>query len=180
MTWVVLSNGKVFDFTKNTMPNVTPDVIAHSLANQCRFAGHTPSFYSVAEHSWRVMRLVGDSDAYAALMHDAHKSVIQDIIRPLKTYDFKNFEAMVMGLFEDHFGYVIHQGVEAADSAILAAEFRHFFGRDLPDVELAKRGREALKSHGAMDNCMDPTIAKTVWLDAFGALCPPRFSSEGD
>jgi uncharacterized protein len=63
--------------------------IARSLANQCRFGGHCRVFYSVAQHSVIVSRLVeergGDAeDAFAALMHDAAEAYLGDMPHPLK------------------------------------------------------------------------------------------------
>ena len=63
--------------------------IARALANQCRFGGHCRVFYSVAQHSVIISRLVeergGDvEDAFAALMHDATEAYLGDMPHPLK------------------------------------------------------------------------------------------------
>ena len=63
--------------------------IARALANQCRFGGHSRAFYSVAQHSVIVSRLVeergGDAeDVFAALMHDASEAYLGDMPHPLK------------------------------------------------------------------------------------------------
>jgi 5'-nucleotidase len=63
--------------------------IARALANQCRFGGHSRAFYSVAQHSVIVSRLVeergGDTeDAFAALMHDATEAYLGDMPHPIK------------------------------------------------------------------------------------------------
>jgi len=61
--------------------------IAHSLAHQCRYAGHVNKFYSVAEHSIYVSML-SPSKMYAAyfLLHDAHEAYYQDLTSPLKRF----------------------------------------------------------------------------------------------
>lgn len=63
--------------------------IANALSNLCRYNGHTPTFYSVAEHSvlvaHRVKELGGDETAYAqALLHDASEAYMGDFVRPVK------------------------------------------------------------------------------------------------
>ena len=65
------------------------DDIARALANVCRFGGHTRHFYSVAQHSVIVSRLVeergGDiEDTFAALMHDASEAYLGDMPHPIK------------------------------------------------------------------------------------------------
>lgn len=71
--------------------------IAHSLANQCRFNGHTKVFYSVAEHSILCYQyldnlknednekvpLSADTLMYG-LLHEAAEAVISDIPTPFK------------------------------------------------------------------------------------------------
>jgi len=54
--------------------DVELETIAHALANTCRFNGHTPRFYSVAEHAVRVSYFAwmvgGPRLALLALHHD--------------------------------------------------------------------------------------------------------------
>lgn len=72
---------------------VTSDVhlpdIAHSLAMQCRYLGHTSQFYSVAEHSVLVSQLAEQAgDPFVvqrcALLHDAHEAYCGDFPSPYK------------------------------------------------------------------------------------------------
>lgn len=62
--------------------------IAHSLSMTCRYGGQCLRFYSVAEHSVILSKLVEDliSPEYAlmALLHDASEAYLVDMPRPIK------------------------------------------------------------------------------------------------
>lgn len=76
--------------------------IAHALSMICRFGGHTPVFYSVAEHSVRVCDAIWDHRAVLpvaeieskgatlfdvvleGLVHDGAESLLGDVVSPLK------------------------------------------------------------------------------------------------
>jgi len=65
--------------------------IAHSLSNQCRYAGHCSRFYSVAEHSVLVFKIARDvlgvtelPMLLAAFLHDSTEAYLVDLPRPVK------------------------------------------------------------------------------------------------
>lgn len=75
--------------------------IAHALSNLCRFAGHVPSFYSVAQHSLLVTSMMGhEADITLrrkALLHDAAEAFLADLPRNVKhapeLEGYRNLEA---------------------------------------------------------------------------------------
>ena len=86
---IVTVTDDVFDIAAPSAEQVDVDVVAHSLALQCRFNGHIPGFYSVAEHSVRVSRWLEAHDEpvaiqQAGLWHDGAEAYIGDMVRPMK------------------------------------------------------------------------------------------------
>ena len=121
--------------------------IAHSLALQCRFAGHCRQPYSVAEHSVRVSfvaekayrgyhehtrngEAVIRTYTLAALLHDASEAYCVDVPRPLKPYltGYKDIERLVTDAVERWAnlpaGACEEWNIKHADEVLLATEAR--------------------------------------------------------
>ena len=77
-------SGNFYDVQNPRRSVVSLVDIAHSLSMQCRFNGHVRQFYSVAQHSVFVSRIVPSVWAAEALLHDASEAYLGDMIRPLK------------------------------------------------------------------------------------------------
>lgn len=76
--------GKFFDILKPEEYEFEIDEIATALSNLCRYTGHVNRFYSVAEHSVLVSRLLPDNLALCGLLHDASEAYLGDVSSPLK------------------------------------------------------------------------------------------------
>lgn len=113
--------------------------IAVATGNMCRYGGHC-LFYSVAEHSIHVSKIVPPELALSGLLHDATEAYIADLIRPLKrTLGKENFYfeiedriwrraiAPAFGLPQD-----LPQQVIDADTAMLALEKEALHSRSDP------------------------------------------------
>lgn len=109
--------------------------IAHALSNQCRFSGHCREFYSVAEHSVRVSRLLRDwgEDADVqmwGLLHDASEAYLVDLPTPLKAGEFgeayRRAESVLMARVCERFGLAPPEPrvVRVADATLLRTEAR--------------------------------------------------------
>jgi hypothetical protein len=86
--WMITRTGRRF-FPLDPKPeDVNVYDIAHALAHICRYGGHVPSFYSVAQHSSLMADHFYDLGepvlALWALVHDAAEAYIGDMIKPLK------------------------------------------------------------------------------------------------
>lgn len=94
---ILTHSGQYFDFTNPDRYVLRVKDIAHGLANACRFAGQCKEFYSVAQHSIYVSRLVPECDAFVGLMHDCAEAFLGDVTRPLKKMlaDYREIEKRV-------------------------------------------------------------------------------------
>jgi hypothetical protein len=86
--WVQTSVGGAYDFlTSPAEPDVeaTRETVSHALAQLCRFTGHTPYPYSVAEHCVLAAQHWGrtDEEKLALLVHDAHEAYMGDVPSPV-------------------------------------------------------------------------------------------------
>ena len=108
--------------------------IAHALGRACRYAGHTPMHYSVAEHAVhasKVVELLGGSieEQRWALLHDATEAYLVDLPSPIKNHPgyafYVEHEDVIMEAIANRFG--LHQTtmplvVKQADKAMLFIE----------------------------------------------------------
>lgn len=110
-----------------TPDQITIEDIAHSLSMQCRFAGHLPEFYSVAQHSFECSFLVQDKYKLQALLHDASEAYLLDIPSPIKNQipKYKEVENNLMAMIAGKFGfsYPFSKEVKWADKIMLQFEW---------------------------------------------------------
>lgn len=88
MEQMIIAGGLVDPFDLTAIEKIPVGVIVESLAKQCRYNGHVPRFYSVAEHSVfcaRVGGLISYAVARQCLVHDFHEVIVGDIVSPIKS-----------------------------------------------------------------------------------------------
>lgn len=134
MTWILTATGKHFDYV-DPQPDMIDEMdIAHGLGNECRYAGHTSSFYSVAQHSYIASLIVPEELALEALLHDAAEAYCKDIPRPLKQLlpDYRAIERRVDAAIRAAFGLPpqMSQPIKHADLVMLATERRDLMPED--------------------------------------------------
>ncbi len=86
---IKVSSGHYFDILNPQPDMVDIDSIANALSKTCRYGGHCPEFYSVAEHSYlAAMEAANDGHEnqiiIAILLHDAAEAYVGDCVKPLK------------------------------------------------------------------------------------------------
>lgn len=121
-----LLSGNLFDYSDPDAGIVTIEDIANALSNICRFAGHIPYFYSVAQHAYNVSMIVPPEHGLAGLLHDTSEAFTNDIPTPLKhaVPMFKDLEGKIEASMGRRFGfdYPLHPAVKYADSQMLGLE----------------------------------------------------------
>jgi uncharacterized protein len=83
-TAMLLSSGFVLDLLNPDATGMPISDVARSLSQQPRWAGATKAFFSVAEHSVMVSKLVPPEFAFDGLMHDADEMISGDIASCVK------------------------------------------------------------------------------------------------
>lgn len=167
--WIETFTGKQFHLLNPSPDEICIEDIAHALAHQCRFTGHTRKFYSVAEHSFHVSRITGTLEG---LLHDASEAYITDLSRPVKYntpvgIPYFEVENAIMSVIAKKFGFVwpVAAAVKSADNIMLHTEkvqlmtdlsWDGAWGQpELSDVRL---------------ECWTPELAELVFLQRFDEL----------
>lgn len=131
--WMQTYSGRQFWPIDPRPEDLEIEDIAHALSLLCRFNGHCLRFYSVAEHSVLVARLVPAELRLTALLHDASEAYIADVPRPLKPYlpGYKEAEEAVERAVAERYGtaYPMPVEIKRADNAMLAAEASHIMSQ---------------------------------------------------
>lgn len=126
---ISLLSGAKFDYNHPEKSDVTIEDIANALSNVCRFSGHLPRFYSVAQHLVNTSRIVKPEFAFTALMHDTAEAFTNDLPTPLKWAlpIFKELEVKIESAMSDRFGfsYPYPDEVKLADTQMLLLEKKY-------------------------------------------------------
>lgn len=129
---ISLTSGAIFNYNAPAESNVQIGDIANALGNICRFAGHLPFFYSVAQHAVNTSMIVPPEHALTALMHDTAEAFTNDLPTPLKhaVPVFKELEVQIEGAMANAFGfqYPLPPEVKLADLQMLGLEKVHIKG----------------------------------------------------
>jgi 5'-deoxynucleotidase YfbR-like HD superfamily hydrolase len=143
----------------------------------CRFTGHCSEFYSVAEHSWHVARMLEGCPIevqIAGLLHDASEAYITDIASPIKQH-LSDYVAMedniLMALFAQYnLEYPPHPAVKQADLAMLSTEAHYLMPSKGNKWDMWKQHRRPAPNALYRPINMPPPQAKQLFLDKFNEL----------
>ena len=128
--WIETFHGRRVDPVNPDPDQIAIDDIAHALARQCRFTGHSRDFYTVAQHSVLVSWRCPLECALEGLLHDAGEAYLADLARPVKVQPamaaYREAEERLERVIAAKFGLVFPwpAAVKRADDAVLRAEAR--------------------------------------------------------
>jgi hypothetical protein len=194
-THLELTSGRYLDYMDPRPEDICLADVALALANTCRWAGHCPHFYSVAEHACLVHDIVAERAArqhwtpalanvlqLAALHHDDHEAFVGDVPTPLK-----NMLGLVYTDLADKLDVTIGRAlklgwavasfqdpeVKRADTLALYVEAERF----KPSMGLHWEGRPDVVElpAGVTWACgLSPSAARNAYLQRHETLIQPR------
>jgi uncharacterized protein len=175
MSRILVHTDKFFPLLEPTVDDIDIEDIAHSLSHQCRFNGHTPVFYSVAQHCVIVAKSLPPPLRLRGLLHDGSETYYSDIPTPLKNLmpEYRAMEDRCHRVIERKFG--LPEGafdcpeVKLSDLRALVTEFR-----DIRGVTMDREGFERLQGiepfKAKIRPIMKPETAKRQFLKMFHEL----------
>lgn len=129
---IKVSAGHYVDFSNPKPGSIEIRSIAAALSKICRFGGHCPQFYSVAEHSVHAALLAQkhgccDDAVRAVLLHDATEAYLGDMVKPLKAMnpEYAKLEQRFEAVIGEAFGVDFRRWndeIKRFDRAMLKAE----------------------------------------------------------
>lgn len=154
--------GRTVDVLNLKPEDIDIEDIAWALSHLCRYTGHYPRFYSVAQHSVLVSLNCPQEHAMWGLLHDASEAYLADISAPLKR----------TSLFE---GYR-----RAEQQALLAVAEAFSLPPEIPEIVhvedkaagvFERRMRQEYEAGlRSLDQCHGPKVAYEAFLHRFMCL----------
>lgn len=169
--WIQTFTAKAVNPLNLRVDDISIMDIAHALSNQCRFSGHVRTFYSVAEHCFRMSYLGSEETQLWKLLHDATECYLVDLPRPLKRSRgigelYKLAEERAMRVIAERFELCWPEPDEVRhfDLVMLLTEQRDLMGRQ------TKAWKDKATPLDDVIVPTDPVMARTKFLSRFFEL----------
>lgn len=161
-------SGRFFDLLRPEEYEFDIEEIGYALSNLCRYTGHVNGFYSVAEHSVLVSRLVPEKLALTGLLHDASEAFMGDVSSPLKKLlpEYKRIEDRVQNAIAAHFGleYPFPHEIHEADKRMYWQERQEIADNGVRDTVWHQNLRATRKEKA---KGMMPEMAFRMFMSEF-------------
>lgn len=144
-------SGRYLDAFATNPADILIEDIAHALSRIPRWAAHSHTFYSVAEHSLSCLQLAIDRGLSAelqleALLHDASEAYLLDMPKPwkVKMPEYQSIEDGLMRVIAKRLGfsYPIDSLVKQIDQDQLVWEWENLVINEPPAQERAPEFRK--------------------------------------
>lgn len=178
--WLSTHSGRQFYPLAPKLEDILIEDIAHALAAQARWAGHTRHPFSVAQHCVLASRLVPASDALWALLHDASEAYLVDVPRLIKRLPamaaYRAVEQLLQRTIYQRFGLTgpEPESVKQADLLLMVAEAQDLLPRLHPDWPEAIRTGRAPRPAWTITDCWSHGKARSEFLKRFEELTASR------
>lgn len=178
--WMQTYSGRQFFPAAPKMEDIVVEDIAHALAHQNRWAGHTRHPFSVGQHSVLCSRLVPATDALWALLHDASEAYLVDVPRLIKRLPamtmYRVMEAVLQKNIYLKFGLAGDEpeSVKTADLLMMVAEAQDLLPTLHAGWPEAIRCGTAARPDFRITECWSAPRAKSEFLKRFEALTAAR------
>jgi hypothetical protein len=176
-SWMQTVSGRAYWPLDPRPEEVSITDIAHSLGNMCRYAGHCEEFYSVAEHSILVSKILPPHLALQGLLHDATEAYLVDVPRPVKhtpafdeyrRIEDMNWRVAIAPAF--NLPLELDPLVHEADNAVLLAE------KDAIMTEAPFPWDVPGTAADVIIHCHAPHVARELFIERFIELTMPQFA----
>lgn len=176
--FVMTYTGKMVNPFKPDEEQICIEDIAHSLARQCRFNGHTKKFYSVAEHSINValkLEFLGfpARTVLLGLLHDSAEAYLSDIPSPVKGCFPElvrledELENSILKKLHPQFGDLSINDfyyVNLVDKEICIEESKKLLGK------AEWNNKETIFEHNSFDIVLSPEKAEKAFIEYYKSL----------
>lgn len=148
-------SGKIVNLFDLNPDDILLEDIAHGLAYNCRWNGHTSGFYSVAEHCLQCFNDAPEDLKLLALFHDSEEAYWGDMIRPLKMILKDKCPEILYRMIDTRIMILKKFGIEWDDRI-----------KEIDDRQLQWDFENLIKDNRIAFKTMPPWAAETQWLKA--------------
>ena len=138
---ILIHSGILFDVFNPNIEDIKIIDGAHGLSNICRYGGHSPEFYSVAQHSVLCSLIEGTpQEQLECLCHDLTEGMgLVDLPTPIKRHipDYMAIEENLHKVICERFKltYPLTERTHKVDRQLLEFEYKSFFEEPNPNFE---------------------------------------------
>lgn len=137
---LLIHSGILFDVFNPNPEDLKVIDMGHALSHLCRYGGHCPKFYSVAQHSVLCSYYPGTpKEQMEFLMHDTSEAFLIDLPRPIKRNipEYVRIENNLLEVIFKQFNltFPLTDMVHQVDDAMLHYEYNEFFTNPNADFD---------------------------------------------